>query len=269
MSQVNDYLLRCAREICGVALVEHARRTHLEITSTANADVCVNVEVTPLDDTAEAKISGRTAAGDLREFSVSNRDWQRLAELIVDALPAELLAEESVSVRLTGEYADGTTVRPAHGDSASDSLISEQPQPTEPVVRSIERGVDSLLDVAVSTALDFVASERGSAQVCVNGKSFPTWVSIDRMVRDSGVSFYAQTNDMDLMVGIPPTLNVSAADPAELKEAIIAYLKEQFAGVQHITVKVFRRPRSGYEPILEGNSEFGTFGKKIEPIIGC
>ena len=119
----------------------------------------------------------------------------------------------------------------------------------------MNNNVLDLVEETISEAFDFVSDGNGNrARFSVTANGFPTWVELSLLADGR---FHAQTNDMDFMVGIPPTLCVSNMSDIFVHDAIIARLDVDFANANSVRIKLFREPVSGSEPIREGNSDNG------------
>ena len=112
-----------------------------------------------------------------------------------------------------------------------------------------------LVEQTISEAFDFVALGNGNrARFSITANGFPTWIELSLLADGR---FHAQTNDMDFMVGIPPTLCVSNMSDIFVHDAMIARLDVDFANANSVRIQLFREPVTGSEPIREGNSDQG------------
>jgi hypothetical protein len=117
-------------------------------------------------------------------------------------------------------------------------------------------------------------------RICVTadqGRDWPTWVTVQTCKVDDGSGnkvdgLHASTNDMDFMVGYPPSFydskTLERAD--EMIESIVRFLCDKLAaaGATRCEVRLLPTPVSGgkHMPNLEGNSDSGTLTEQVEHI---
>lgn len=129
------------------------------------------------------------------------------------------------------------------------------------------RKVANLLRDAVPALVSIVSEGRvRSARIRFTDPNGPTysnfwWISVDTLKGDEGTRIFAQTNDIDLMVGIPPSFHKAVAleNAGELIDPIVAFLSEKFANAQRIEIWLQADANTG-EPSLAnqvGNSDDG------------
>ncbi|MBZ0185369.1 MAG: hypothetical protein K8F91_03880 [Candidatus Obscuribacterales bacterium] len=135
--------------------------------------------------------------------------------------------------------------------------------------------VSALVTNAIPELLSFLADGRVANNrirfTGVGGQSFNNflWMMLDRYESESeGVKIWAHTNDMDLMVGYPPsfTMSVAIADYQSLVEPIVRFLTEKLASYQvvEVLVKTDANPGETAFPAYTGDSESGWSNIKAQ-----
>lgn len=118
-----------------------------------------------------------------------------------------------------------------------------------------------LVDEAVNLVVDWICSgSHRAGRICVEHGNDRTWLLFDQYTpSDSDELHYtSRTNDIDLMVGIPPSFHVTDTDPGVVHERSAHFFEEKFAG-KDVRILVFRTERSHSEPTLEATTATGAF----------
>lgn len=119
--------------------------------------------------------------------------------------------------------------------------------------------VASLVDEAVCRAVDWIAGgDRRSARVCAEHGSDRTWILFDVYTHEGSEKYSARTNDMDFMVGYPPSFHSDDTDPGVVHEAAAVFLTSKYDG-KDIRILLFRSEGSSQEQVEEATSETGSF----------
>lgn len=128
--------------------------------------------------------------------------------------------------------------------------------------------VRSLVETSIPELLSFVADGRVKGNrirfTGIGGPAFNNfvWMMLDRFESDQdGVKIWAHTNDMDFMVGYPPsfTMSVPVNDWQSLVEPIVAFLNEKLASYTKVEILVQTDVNPGQPafPAYTGDSEQG------------
>ncbi len=139
-------------------------------------------------------------------------------------------------------------------------------QPASNVVR--------LVEFAMTTVVDVVARKQArSARVRFTGSGENAslfnnfvWISVDRISGENGSpdKLWASTNDIDLMVPMPPSfhLSVEQSQAGELIGRACQFVIEKMAGYAKVEmfVQAEAQPNSPHLPTLVGDSESGPDG---------
>ncbi len=88
------------------------------------------------------------------------------------------------------------------------------------------------------------------------------WIQVDKIEGDDKtVKLFARTNDIDLMVGIPPSFHMAVPldEAASLVPAIVAFLNEKLGRYDRVEILLQADPIRGGEhiPNYEGDSDAG------------
>jgi hypothetical protein len=127
--------------------------------------------------------------------------------------------------------------------------------------------VTGLFRDAIPALVDIVVSGRASsARIRFTDPNGPTysnfwWIEVDTHVADGQRKIYARTNDIDLMVGIPPSFHKSVVEggESELVEAAIAFLTEKLGKAVRVDILLQADAAQGQAGIANhvGNSDDG------------
>jgi hypothetical protein len=115
-------------------------------------------------------------------------------------------------------------------------------------------------------------------RICVTadkGHDWPTWVTVQTSQVDDGSGnkvdgLFASTNDMDFMVGYPPSYYDSKPleRAEEMIESIVRFLTDKLnaAGATRCEVRLLPTQKSGGMrlPNMEGNSDSGLLKEQVE-----
>jgi len=127
----------------------------------------------------------------------------------------------------------------------------------------------SLFNAAVSALVDIVVSGRArSARVRFTdpqGHKYSNfwWIAVDQLAGENGAEpkLYAATNDIDLMVGIPPSFHksVPVSEASALVEAAVAFLTEKLGSAAKVEILLQADAPAGQPsiPAYVGNSDDG------------
>lgn len=150
----------------------------------------------------------------------------------------------------------------------------------ENTTRSASRAdisVKLFVEAAVSAAVDSLSDGCRSGQLKIEyAGSRIIWLNL--FVNDRGGAtrrFVAETNDIDDLVGTPPSFRFGSESCENLKAAMNQYLCSELVCAQSVSATVFRySPVSGDLPILEGSSALGAVLReqsavRWEPIGPC
>lgn len=133
----------------------------------------------------------------------------------------------------------------------------------------VKDSVKLFVEAAVSAAVDSLSEGCCSGQLKIEyGESRVIWLNL--FVNDTtGPSrrFVAETNDIDDLVGMPPSFRFGSSSCQELKSAMSEYFSRELTVVESASATVFRRSASGDLPKLEGSSDKGAFVKESEPAV--
>jgi hypothetical protein len=263
MPTAKDYIHWCVTQLSGAAVHENTTTNRVVLRSAQNPEtVHATIDVT-LDGVLKATVT-TNIHGVVQERQTEHVDWKALPEAVLAVLPEELFCEKVFFAVFNGERGNGTPMTPAHGNSLAFKIVQGE-APKEPSMTISADAVSRLFDNAAIEAIEFVAPTVGrSAQICARGPKGPVWVNIDHYEGKDGAYISAETNDRDFMVGYPPSFWKHSKDPAEIKDAVVAFFTEKFAGVTDVTVQVFRREGSISEPVREGNSQTIELSDKPE-----
>jgi hypothetical protein len=219
----------------------------------------------------ESVISGRIADQDITEIKTDDDNWERLAFRVADTLLDSVLPPGSVSAKFSGQWSDESPITPAFGNSITNTIIEGDPSTEEAmnVICINFAGTRPLLESAAETALEFVTGGSSrAAQICVREGQNPTWVNVDVGEKDGENYFFAATNDVDMLIGTPPTFVVRSADPAEVRDSIVGFFGTKFEGIRDIAVQVFLR-EGGTMTILEGTTATGKLTEKDDSVLSA
>lgn len=137
--------------------------------------------------------------------------------------------------------------------------------------------VASLFSASITALVDIVAGGRArSAQIrftdpnCAGINNF-WWISVDKLNGDDGEPrLWAATNDIDLMVGIPPSFSMSVpvASSSELVGAVVSFLSEKFRAASRVEILLRADANQGEARIPDhvGNSDDGFENIAEQPV---
>lgn len=138
--------------------------------------------------------------------------------------------------------------------------------------------VASLFSSSITALTDIIAGGRArSARIRFTDPSRAGfnfwWISVDKLDGDNGSEpkLWAATNDIDLLVGTPPSFwkSVPMSSGAELVDAVVAFLSEKFAGASRVEILLQADAIQGQPRIPNhvGNSDDGFENIVEEPVI--
>lgn len=129
--------------------------------------------------------------------------------------------------------------------------------------------VVSLFSASMQALVDIVAGGRArSARIRFTDPSGPQysnfwWIAVDKLDGENGgePKLWASTNDIDLMVGIPPSFHksVPVSSGSELIEAAVAFLSEKLGKSARVEILLQADAHQGAAsiPAYVGNSDDG------------
>ncbi len=137
--------------------------------------------------------------------------------------------------------------------------------------------VATLLRDAVPALVSIVSEGRvRSARIRFTDPNGPTysnfwWISVDTLKSDGeGTKIFARTNDLDLMVGYPPSFHMAVAleNAGEMIDPIVAFLSEKFANAQRIDIWLQADANQGESGIANqvGNSDDGLANITVQEV---
>lgn len=142
----------------------------------------------------------------------------------------------------------------------------------------INAKVASLFSASISALIDIVAGGRArSAQIrytdpnCAGINNF-WWISVDKLDGDNGgeAKLWAATNDIDLMVGCPPSFwkSVPVSSSSELADAVVAFLTEKLGTASRVEILLRADANQGDPRIPNhvGNSDDGFENIVEQPV---
>jgi hypothetical protein len=266
MTQVHSFVRLVVQNAVGVVHFNQALSSRAELLSRDDeSKTQLIIEVCNLDGQVAARVDGIVDGVRLNRQSAFGNNFEQLVEDTIALIPEALTDMPYLSVKLTGEPVEGGTLNPAIGNSTEGTIN----QVTSAAHSASSGDVASFLNMVVTEAVEFVAQDFGNdarLKIETANSHMPTWVNISRFVSDKrGELFCAQTNDMCLMVGIPPTLNLFETDPGVVHEKAVEYLLGKFADRTDVSVQLFLEPRHrSHSTILQGTAAGGTLAPKAE-----